>query len=85
MAEHEFQTCYEPPWNRPKSYSEDEVETAYCPKCGYGFQEPLDDDVYWGDYGESEVVNVALSQGWLRDRGHPATCEEQLVDQIHAL
>lgn len=72
MADHDFHTFYEPPWNRPKTYSEDEVETAYCKECGFGFQESLNDD-------------EALSQGWLRDRGHPATCEEYIVDLIHAL
>lgn len=85
MTEHDFHTYYDTPDWRPKQHSEDEVETAECRLCGLRFQERLDDDVYdWG-HGEVEVAHVALSQGWLKNHGYPATCEEQIVVEVHAL
>lgn len=85
MTDHDFHTCWEPPHNRQKSHSEDEVETATCRNCGFCFQEPIDDDVYRGDHGECEVIRIALSREWLADRGYPESCEEMDVRVVHDL
>jgi hypothetical protein len=85
MTAHDFHTYHDVPDWRPKEHSEDEVQTAECRLCGMRFQESLDDDIYQGDHGETMVVHEALSEGWLRNHGYAASCEQHVVDQVHDL
>lgn len=69
-APHEWCTGWAPGRKRG---DENDIYQAYCLGCGYYIEDPQD-DVYYGDHGESDVDAEALTPKWLERYGHPTVC-----------